>query len=302
MRRSRDSRIATIGSRQHALITRSQLIACGVGGSTIDDWLHSGRLDRAHAGVYRLAGAVRTWRQDVLAACLAAGPSAIASGLTAARLWGIYERPDAPIEVTVPGSCHPAEAGFIVRRAVRFPARVYEIDGIPLTSPGCTLEAIARYLPHELVEEALDTSLRRSLIPDTELDLLAAHRVLGPMVHERRGDRGPAGSQRETRMRQVLRAAGLPLPVAQYEVRHDGRFVANVDFAYPDQKIAIEYDGYETHSSRRAFERDRKRWRNLHAAGFVVQPFTRDDLRRPVELTSALYRLLIDRGHPDLAR
>jgi very-short-patch-repair endonuclease len=209
---------------------------------------------------------------------------------------------DAPVQVTVPSSCHPIDAGFIVHRSVvRNPDRLYEIDGIPVTTPARTLTDVARCLPLDILEETLDTALRKGLLSEADRRLLAAHTLLGPMLEERLTDGGVAGSQRETCLRQVLRAAGLPLPVAQYEVHHDGRFIARVDFAYPQERIAIEYDGYETHSSRRAFERDRRRWQKLQAAGYAVQPFTRDDLKRPMHLTSSLYGLLRDRSHPDVA-
>ncbi len=47
-----------------------------------------------------------------------------------------------------------------------------------------------------------------------------------------------------------------------------------LDFAYPDQKIAIEYDGWEWHSSRSAFDRDRRRDRMLQLAGWTVLRIT----------------------------
>jgi very-short-patch-repair endonuclease len=43
-------------------------------------------------------------------------------------------------------------------------------------------------------------------------------------------------------------------------------FVARVDFAYPDLKIAIEYDGL-WHGERQAFLSDRRRLNRLAAAG-----------------------------------
>lgn len=35
----------------------------------------------------------------------------------------------------------------------------------------------------------------------------------------------------------------VPPPVPQFQLRHEGRFVACVDLAYPERKLAIEYDG-----------------------------------------------------------
>ncbi len=54
---------------------------------------------------------------------------------------------------------------------------------------------------------------------------------------------GLAESPQETRLRLRLHRSGLPPPVAQYEVRCDGRFVARVDLAWPEQRLALECDG-----------------------------------------------------------
>lgn len=53
---------------------------------------------------------------------------------------------------------------------------------------------------------------------------------------------GAAESAMETRLRLLLVLAGLPRPEAQVEVVAGGRR-RRLDLAYPDVKIAIEYDG-----------------------------------------------------------
>jgi very-short-patch-repair endonuclease len=67
----------------------------------------------------------------------------------------------------------------------------------------------------------------------------------------------------------VLVRAGLPSPVAQFRVFDEEGFVARVDFAYPELRIAIEYDGLG-HGERRAFLSDRRRLNRLVAAGWIV--------------------------------
>ena len=53
-----------------------------------------------------------------------------------------------------------------------------------------------------------------------------------------------AESAGETRCRLALVLRGLPCPQVQYRVRdRDGRVVMRVDLAYPEIKLAIEYDG-----------------------------------------------------------
>jgi hypothetical protein len=73
---------------------------------------------------------------------------------------------------------------------------------------------------------------------------------------------GRAESPPETRLRLLVLRAGLPPPVAQFEVRHRGRFVARVDCAYPEHRLAIEYDGLY-HAGADQFVRDRRRLNDL---------------------------------------
>jgi len=55
---------------------------------------------------------------------------------------------------------------------------------------------------------------------------------------------GGAESPQETVARLVLIDAGLPAPQTQYEIFGEyGEFIARVDMAYEDVKVAIEYDG-----------------------------------------------------------
>jgi very-short-patch-repair endonuclease len=75
-----------------------------------------------------------------------------------------------------------------------------------------------------------------------------------------------------------VRRAGLPRPASQYEVSTRGQFVARVDFAYPDSRLAIEIDGDRWHSGRTARQRDNTRQNRLVAAGWVPLRFSWSDI------------------------
>jgi len=69
---------------------------------------------------------------------------------------------------------------------------------------------------------------------------------------------------------------GLPRPVAQHEIRRaDDSFVARADLAYPERRVAIEYDGAWHWRQRR--EDDRRR-AAMRAAGWEVLVFDSDDV------------------------
>ena len=65
----------------------------------------------------------------------------------------------------------------------------------------------------------------------------------------------------------------------QHEVWHAGRFIARVDAALAELRLAIEVDGFEHHSSPDAFQRDRTRQNRLVALGWTVLRFTWDGRR-----------------------
>lgn len=87
-----------------------------------------------------------------------------------------------------------------------------------------------------------------------------------------------AESPPESRLRLDLRRSGLPSPEVQYEIRTaDGVLLARVDLAYPEARLAVEYDG-ATHFSRRQRERDLRRDATLAVYGWQTLRFSRDDL------------------------
>ena len=103
---------------------------------------------------------------------------------------------------------------------------------------------------------------------------------------------GLAGSPQETRLRLLLHASRLPRPVAQYHVRDAvGREVARVDFAWPEQRVAVEYEG-RWHGRPQQVASDRARLNRLTAAGWRVVTVTAEDLRAPDRLVARVAAVL----------
>jgi very-short-patch-repair endonuclease len=88
-----------------------------------------------------------------------------------------------------------------------------------------------------------------------------------------------AESPQETRVRLRLLRAGLPRPVTQYEVFSGSWEVARVDFAWPEHKLALEYDGWDhTKDDRRGLDIDRID--DLRRIGWTVIVVTNRQYRR----------------------
>jgi hypothetical protein len=258
-------------ARQHGLLTLRQARAAGLSDDQVHRRLQRGRWALQRRGVYRVTGAPATEEQVVLAACLVAGPSAVASHLTAARLWRLRLPDPDQLELTTPPGRRVRAEGVRQHRT-RFLAReeVHRLRGIPVTTVARTLADCSGRVPADELGRIIDDALRRKLV--TLPELVRCHRrrhtaALGRVLAERAPDDDPGGSDRERQVARILVAAGLPPPVPQHRVVVAGRTFF-LDHAYPDERIAVEFDGWDAHGTFEAFHGDRERGRLLVAAGW----------------------------------
>src|SRR4051794_37912984 len=97
-----DERLEDRAERQYGLFTLAQAGVCGVSPKVVYRRISRGRYVPEQPRVFSLAGAPHSWERSVLAACLSAGPEAVASHRAAARIWGLLGEHDDIIELTVP--------------------------------------------------------------------------------------------------------------------------------------------------------------------------------------------------------
>jgi very-short-patch-repair endonuclease len=255
-------------------------------------------------GVYRVVATPARWRQRLMAACLA-GP-AVASHRSAAALLGFVDCDEEIIEVTAVRH-RRRHRGDVVWHESRclHPGDLTEIDSIPLTRACRTLLDLGVVLEVDRLEELLDDGLRRGWFSIDSVwrrwEALGGLRRPGGRVVQRvlqrkvDGER-PTESILETRFRQLLRRAGLPEAVAQYEVYDGGEFVARVDFAFPEFGVAIEVDGEERHTGRSRRKHDARRDRRLAALGFHPLRFHWDDVHQTPEIVARDIRDVLRRS------
>ncbi|MEO3759191.1 DUF559 domain-containing protein [Mycobacterium sp. B14F4] len=170
--------------------------------------------------------------------------------------------------------------------------RVHRREGAPLTShrdrlltaPAWTAVEVARGLRRPRALATLDAALRsetcdrRELAGAAEMQAgrrgIVTVRALIPMA------RPGAESPMESEARLVMLDGGLPEPCLQYEIiDRDGR-LWRVDFAWPDHHVAVEYDGFDWHSSPESLRRDRQKRAALEEIGWRIISIVSDDVRR----------------------
>jgi very-short-patch-repair endonuclease len=275
--------LVELAARQYGVFTAAQATACGLPPSTLHHQVRTGLLVKLHPGVYAFAGSAASWERSQMAAVLAGGAEAAVSHRAAARVWGILDNEE--LEITVPRRHSPRLLGVSVHRSGDLAAHhISRWKGFPVTKPARTIVDLGAVLPPAQVEDTLDRALTRRLINIagvewilTELSRHGRHGsgVVGTILNERALGREPADGQLEPRMARLLKQAALPPAVFQHPV-HDpaGRFLAEVDFAYPELRLAIEVDGWETHGTPRAMAKDFVRQNGLVPHGWRVLRFT----------------------------
>lgn len=225
-------------------------------------------------------------------------PGAVASGLTAAVLWGVeLAGPRDDVEFTVPpGVRGGAVDGLRLTRRRLLPEEVSLRAGVRVTSPLRTATDLCRIRPLDEAVAVLDRFVAARVVGLDEVRPAAARLTGRDCRHVRSvaalAD-GLAGSPQETRVRLLVHRSGLPDPVAQHVVLDArGRFVARVDFAWPQLRLALEYDG-EWHAEPGQFGRDRRRLNRLTAAGWTVVFVTAADLHHPERLLARIAEALL---------
>jgi very-short-patch-repair endonuclease len=176
---------------------------------------------------------------------------------------------------------------------------IRHIDGIPVTTPERTIIDLAAVEDPDRLEDALDSALRRRLTTVRRLQLRmraeSGRKGVGKLrrlLDERDGAGRPSESRFETRLNRLLLTHGLP-PTRQFKIWNGGDFVARVDFCFVEARLIIEADGYQWHSSRRAWQRDRERRNELTALGWQVIQVTWDDVTRNADRTVERIRSLL---------
>jgi very-short-patch-repair endonuclease len=290
-----DSQIHAIAAGQHGVVTRRQLIEAGVTPIRIQRRLRAGRLVGVHRGVYRV-GPVIAPRASEMAACLACGDGAALSHRSAAALWEVPapSPPDSLVEVSLRRG-NRKRPGIKIHRPLDLQDDcITVLAGIPLTTPIRTLTDLATCLRARDLERALSELFALGLADAAQVRDAVSRRAgfSGAALLLDLLGRAPAltRSEAEERFLTLVGKAQLEAPAVNRRVAgHE------IDFLWKSRGLAVEIDGFAFHSSRSAFERDRRRDASLAARGIhVVRVTWRQLMDEPeavlVRLAQALAR------------
>jgi hypothetical protein len=281
-------KLAAVARRQHGLFTYRQVLDRGISKASAYRQRQARLWLEVEPLVYRNAASEPlTWQQRTLALVLSTG--GIASGRSAAALYGLVDPPRAP-EV-------------IVRRELRscrhrrpdvrsfggdLHGDMTHVDGIPAATPSFALITLGDVVSREALRDAVDAAVVRRLVTPRRLAarataLWAPRRKGCAAVLEALRSAHPelwrTRSEWEAKVLRVLGRTGAPDPIPDLEVLVGGQRRV-IDFAWPDAMVALEFDGFVPHTTRRVFDDDRERQNLLVDAGWRIYRVTATLLRR----------------------
>lgn len=274
---------------QNGVATSGQILTLQSRREFNDD-LRTGALQRIWQGVYS-RGAPDDWTR-LRGLDLSAGAVVPICLGTAAALYGFDTENPKDLHVLNPPHHQLRNAdGLVVHR--RDGAPMAEVRGRPATTAAWTAIEVARSLRRPRSLATLDAALRSGTCDRLELARaltkqagrrgVVVVRELLPLADPR------AESPMESEARLVIIDGGLPAPVLQYELIDGRGQLRRLDFAWPDYRVAAEYDGMDWHSGADAMLANRNRTSALMDIRWAVVPIVFEDVRRrPDDLVSRI--------------
>lgn len=191
-----------------------------------------------------------------------------------------------------------------------FADEIENLAGLLVTSRVRTWLDCARKMSIEELTVVADHLLR---IPRTDFEgrsePYATREALEDMLDRHKGtpgirkarvalERARVGSDSapETRLRLALEDAGLPEPLLNLPTELGAGVVRQPDLGYPEQKVAVEYDG-EVHSEAAQIVRDIAREEDFARAGWILVRISKRHMERDARPAVAKIRsALLSRG------
>ncbi|NDL59053.1 hypothetical protein F7O44_18460 [Phytoactinopolyspora sp. XMNu-373] len=286
--------LAELIEQQAGMVSWAQLRAAGVGRAAI----RSRRWRQRHRGVYATFSGPLSREAEIWAGVLRAGPGAVASHQTAAELYGLTERIDDRIHVTVPADRRVRGKidGVVIHYAHRLPKTRHPSKRPPRTRIEDTVLDLVDTSHHPRAVEGWVTQAcqKRLTTPERLAEAMAERKKIKwrPMMESMLGDVAEgAHSPLELKyLRSVERAHGLPRGIRQS--RPSGARIVWTDVHYKQFRSVVELDGRVGHEGEGQF-RDRRRDNRSMADGLWTLRYGHaDTFGSPCDIAAEVARVL----------
>ncbi len=270
-------------------------------------------LDRPHHGVRARALDLTDLVDRCTALLPLMGNDQVFSHLTAAVLLGMplpVERPTSdPLDVLTIGARRMRRPGVAGRQTDDADTPVMFLAHLPVVSATrtwCHLAELGRAarIDRRWLVAIGDHAISGTRRPGGRTPPLAEHAELAAAVQEHGSRRGaanlawalprlrrPVDSPRETLLRLLLVAGGLPEPEVQFAVT-TAHGIRHADLEYRDARLLIEYQGDDNRTSRERWLDDLTRRQLFEDAGYRVIELGAADLANEAALVARIRRAL----------
>ena len=293
--------IAEVAGGQHGVIALGQLVELGLSRPAVRHRVTAGRLHRQYDGVFSVGHAVLTAKGRFMAAVLACGDGAALSHRSAACHRGLRDDNRATIDVMSPTRRGRDIDGITAHSGATLrPQDVEIVDGIPTTTLARTLLDLADHVSKRSLERVIDRA---------EILRILDMRPIDDVLRRATGRRGAATLRAVPSMMQlqstttksdleelflaICRDIGHPPDAVNVWIPYPDGGGAEADFLWHTERLIVEVDGRDVHSTRHAFEHDRRRDQRLALLGWRVVRFTwRQVEHEPAAVGATLNALL----------
>jgi Protein of unknown function (DUF559) len=269
------------GPRQ-GRITTAQLLALGVGETTIGDWKRAGYLHSRLPGVYAVGSAALTVESDLWEAILYAGPGAMLSHGTAAWWRDLIDFPVRPMHVSTPRRKRSPRRIAVHGRRTQLNRERHK--GMPVTSVAQTVYDLAAQGELKLVRKALANLDYAHSLHAPAIRAMCGQGRSGSLALEWAIDNyEPLFAQTQSPFEDdyIWACESLDIPKPdRISVRVLG---IPVDAIYDDAMVIVELDGIGNHHSPAQVRRDHRNDKTLRDAGWLVLRYTTDQLAEDPE-------------------
>lgn len=263
-----NAKVRGLAGHQAGRVAWWQLTAVGVDAKTIGRLVAGGYLTHVRPRVYAVGHSAPSVEADLWTAVLYAGPGAMLSHATALWWRGLIDKQPCLLQVTTPRRCRSQRGIRVYGR--RAHDRVLH-KGLPTTSVEQALLDYATVASLERVRYALANADYHKVLDVAALQVIAGNGRAGSTKlrkalegHEPKLAR--TRSPLERLFLPLCETYGVPLP-DDVNVLVAGVLV---DAVWWQQKLVVELDGKDNHSSWAQIQRDRSNEMRVRSAGFDV--------------------------------
>jgi hypothetical protein len=286
--------VVELANAQHGTVARWQLLARGIPGKVIDNWVAAGVLHVWHRGVYAVGHRVLGAHGRRKAAALAGGERSALCCQTAGDFLNVRPNASGTVHLWVPNQRGRKIDGIVCHRfGDMLEEDIEEVNGIRTTRPMRVLADMAGTWDVETLEKAFARTELNQRFDLRHLDAILARRPNRAGLRKIRYVMGiyegpvPDMTALELRGMELVKLAGLPTPIPQ---QHVG--LHRVDFYWPDRRLIMEMDSIRWHLTIGRWQSDQDRTNEHLADGIATTRVSWERALQPatVDRLSRIYR------------